>query len=69
MIKVTVELEDMQMMIKDNDAYTVEDAADLASRAMTIVFGEDVELLTVTEDDNIYIQKNPPRDNIQHEGM
>jgi hypothetical protein len=69
MIKVTVELEDMQMMIKDNDAYTVEDAADLASRAMTIVFGEDVELLTVTEDDNIYIQKNPPMDNIQHEGM
>ena len=69
MIKITVELEDMQMMIKDNDAYTVEDAADLASRAMTIVFGEDVELVAVTEDDNIYIQTDVPRDNIQHEGM
>tara|TARA_A200000159_G_scaffold145491_1_gene151120 strand:+ start:991 stop:1200 length:210 start_codon:yes stop_codon:yes gene_type:complete len=69
MIKVTVELEDMQMMIKDNDAYTVEDATDLASRAMTIVFGEDIELVAVTEDDNIYIQTDVPRDNIQHEGM
>lgn len=69
MIGITVETDDMKIMIKDNDAYTIEDAVDLTSRAMSIQFGEDVELSFIQEDDNIYIQKNPPRDNIQHEGM
>ena len=72
MIKVTIENEDLLVAIKDNDAWTVEDACDLISRAMTNVYGYDIEVEIVAskqEDTSIYIEQDQPKDHIQHEGM
>lgn len=52
------------------DGETVEEAADLASKVFTWMYQTPVELFIMDEeDDNLYIEPNPPRDNIQHEGM
>lgn len=70
MIKITVENEDLLVAIRDNDAWTVEDACDLISRAMTNVYGYDIEVeIVASKDDAIYIEPDQPKDHIQHEGM
>ena len=70
MINVTIENEDLSITIKDNDAYSIEDCVEVLSRALTAVFGEDIELLVDTGDDEaVYIEQDQPHDHVVHEGM
>ena len=71
MIRITVENEELSVTMKDADAYSIEDCVDLLSRAMSAVWGEDIELkIDLFEDDKaIYIEPDQPKDHIEHEGM
>jgi len=71
MLNVTRENEELSVTMKDADAYSIEDCVDLLSRAVSAVWGEDIELkIDLFEDDKaIYIEQDQPKDHIQHEGM
>lgn len=71
MLNVTLENEELSITMKDNDAYSIEDCVDLLSRAVSAVWGEDIELkIDLCEDDKaIYIEQDQPKDHIEHEGM
>ena len=64
MLKVTIETEDMSVMLKDNDAYSIEDCNDMLETVKFTIFG-----VRESEEEAIYIQQDQPHDHIQHEGM
>ena len=70
MQEITLKQNNISVTISKPDGESREELVELMSTALswieaeTIVLGE-CEL----EDDNIYIETNVPRDNIQHEGM
>jgi hypothetical protein len=69
MLEVTIKLNDVSLTMK-TDEDSVEDCVELVASTMSFLYGETIDLLLYEEaDDNIYIESNPPRDNIQHEGM
>jgi hypothetical protein len=71
MHEVTLKQGNMAVTLSNEDGESREELIELISTALswieedTIVLGE----YEIEEDDNLYIEPNPPRDNIQHEGM
>jgi len=64
MLKVTIETGDMSVMLKDNDAYSIEDCNDMLEAVKFTIFG-----VRESEEEAIYIEQDQPQDHIQHEGM
>jgi hypothetical protein len=71
MQQITLKKGNMAVTLSNEDGESREELIVLMSTALswieedTIVLGE----CEIEEDDNLYIEPNPPRDNIQHEGM
>ncbi len=71
MHEVTLKRGNMAVTLSNEDGESREELIELISTALSwieedaIVLGE----CEIEEDDNLYIEPNPPRDNIQHEGM
>jgi hypothetical protein len=71
MQEITLKNGNMAITISKPEGESREDLIELMSTALswieeeTIVLGE----CEVEEEETLYIEPNPPRDNIQHEGM
>tara|TARA_E500000178_G_C16399921_1_gene478200 strand:- start:211 stop:423 length:213 start_codon:yes stop_codon:yes gene_type:complete len=70
MIEITIKVNNIGVTLKNPDADSVEECVELTQTAISWCYGQSVEIEMVEEeDDNIYIQTDPPEDHIQHEGM
>ena len=75
MLEVTLKKNNMSITLTEPDAESTEELFKLMSKAASwienykIVLDDVFNITMDDEDDNIYIETNVPRDNIQHEGM
>jgi hypothetical protein len=71
MQEITLKNGNMAITISKPEGESREDLIELMSTAVSWIEGETIVLgeCEVEEEETLYIEPNPPRDNIQHEGM
>ena len=75
MLEVTLKKNNMSITLTEPSGESTEEFFELMSKAASWIENYKIVLEDVfhvnmdDEDDNIYIETNVPRDNIQHEGM